>query len=108
MEEKIILEGVFTEFNRNPTHIKKKLGKKIKGRKAIPNYWQINRRILNDLPENYTESEYNLAYIAELKRAAYTCKEFECGNISDSSIILLLSVDSDFDEYTFKGIFKLK
>jgi hypothetical protein len=63
---------------------------------------------LHDLPENYTEVEYNLAFISKLKSALYSCKEFECGNISDSSIILLLSVDDDFDEYTFNGLFDLK
>ena len=35
------------------------------------------------------------------------CNDFECGNISDSSDILILSVEKDFDEYTLNGIFEI-
>ena len=102
---KTSLKGVFSEFNQ-PTYIKKKLGKKIKGRKAIPDYSIVNKRTKQDLGENYTKDEYNRTYIKNLKKTLYTCKQFECGNISDSSDILILSVNENFDEYTLEGIFK--
>lgn len=107
MAEKIILKGVFTEFGKKDILKKKKLGKKINGRKAIPNYYRIDKHIKAELGDKFTSVEYNTLYIKKLKEVLYTCKEFECGNISDSSSILLISVNEDFNEYTLKGLFDI-
>lgn len=102
--DKLILKGAFSTFCNDSIQIGK-LKKKIVDRKAIPNYAVIHYRVKKKLGEKYTDDEYNLAYIEQLKAANYTCKQFECGNISDSSDILIVSVDDDFDEYTLCGIF---
>lgn len=105
-EEKYILEGVFTEFGKKEEpRILKTV--KIKGRKAIPNYSSINRMCLYKLGDNYTEDEYNREFILKMKKANESIKEFICGNISDSSLILILSVEETFDEYTLNGMFEL-
>lgn len=69
----------------------------------------LDFRVRNKLPENFTETEYNLMYIKCLKDSLYSCKQFECGNISDSSDILLISFEeSNENVYTLKGLFTLK
>lgn len=102
-----ILTGVFTTFG-NDESTPKKLGKKIKNRKCIPNYHDLDMRVRRNIPENFNENDYNFEYIKLLEDYLYTCKEFECGNISDSSSILILSVEDNFDEYTLRGLFDKK
>ena len=109
MKKDISLDGIFVKINKDD-YVRKKLGKKIKGRKTIPNYYVLNTRVIKSLPIKYFENDYNQEYIKQLKDVIYTCKEFECGNISDSSEIMILSVDKDFPlkEYSLRGIFDKK
>jgi len=105
-KNKTVLKGTFVDFGKKIPK-EEKLKKKIKGRKAIPNYSRINFWVEKNLEKNYTKADYNKEFIKILKNALYTCKQFECGNISDSSEILIISVDENFKEYTLNGLFKI-